>query len=621
MANRSPTSRLGDLERLLYNTGPAKSLASKIEIRLKLAGISEDPQAYASRILFFTFISLIPTVLTSLFGYIFLRERYLPTRLPQYLIVSMMFFVVGAIIPPIVYLTLYADISQKIETRRVGLDSETPIFSSLFLVYLKSGLNPGFLFDSLSESQAFKFVRKFASYVTKRMKYLGEGVEDALIGASEITPSKPLRELILTYVTAVRTGAPVLTTMESKVRDLGREFQLMASLAADRLQGVAEGYVIWLSSGYITFFLVVILSAIFPTISLPLPIMSALAIFLIPILNLVFIYAVEQTQLRFPESTMKAYKVFGYTLAAGILISLVLMGVTGELLLVLNISKSNITQSNYAYHVLLVTLELMIGLIVAASPPLYFTYRELKLGTGYDDFIVRFLRAVGEGLRAGLSPEAVLAKLQDAPEMGKLRVVLRYISASIKFGIPLKDAFRRGAERIRDFTSRAAMLSLADMLEVGSITPETIEMVAEQIESQIRIRKEYEGKVKILLFSPYIGIVLALIATIILSSSIISLFAYGNVTTYYGPLASAQSTIPKVVYIVSISSMFNSFLAGLLVGKIGNGRVANGFLHSLVLTVLTGVLLILVPHIKFNFTSNTSTTLLALELFLLSKWI
>lgn len=581
----------GSVDSIFYNTKLAKSLAPKFDAQLKRAGIPEDARAYASRFLFFMVISVVVMFVLLTVGLLIAFKFYLlaPIKEPKYLVLSMIMVIFGAVIPLVSYLGIQSTISQKIESLRIGLDSETPVFSAVFLVYLRSGLSPGYLFEQIAEGKAFNYVRKFASYVTKRVKYLGEGIEDALYNASEITPSALLSELAKTYVTAVRTGAPVTSTIQAKVRDLMRQFQQNAARAADSLSGVAEGYVIWLSSGYIFVFLTAILSAIFPSIALPINILAILLIFVIPLVNFVFIYIVEQIQLKFPESAMRAYKTFYMTFPIGVMVSIVLFAVTGQLfpLLGLYATVSNIPVS---------AIDLAIGLIIAALPPYIVAKAEFREGTGYDDYIVRFLRAVGEGLRAGLSPEAVLSRLKDAPEMGKLRKILSYIHVSVRFGVPLKDSFKRGADRIRDFTSKVALLSLADMLEVGSITPETIETIAQQIEVQVNTSKEYKSKVRILIATPYVALALSLLTSVLLGSSILSLFRYeSGAALSYGPLQQAQVLLPRIVYLVGISSIVNAFFAGLFVGKIQSGKIASGFLHAIILTLITVILVILTP--------------------------
>jgi len=220
------------------------------------------------------------------------------------------------------------------------------------------------------------------------------------------------------------------------------------------------------------------------------------------------------------------------------------------------------------------------------------------------------LRAIGEGVRAGLTPETVIKNLKDSSEMGKLQVVLKRLYAYIRLGVPLKDAFRKASETIIDFPTRVAFNALADMIEIGSLTPESVEILADQLDSQIRVRNEYYAKIKVLLYMPYVGSILALVTSVILSSAILSLITTGKFAFTYGPLASATVLVPKAIYMTALSSVFNAVLAGLLVGKLARGRVASGYKHAIILTVITMFLLLMVLLVRFSFVSSpTAPTL------------
>lgn len=250
-------------------------------------------------------------------------------------------------------------------------------------------------------------------------------------------------------------------------------------------------------------------------------------------------------------------------------------------------------------------IAITIGLLIASIPPGILAMKEVKRGTGYDIYVVAFLRAVSEGLRAGLSPEAVIRNLRGSKEMGKFNTVLDTIDIYNRLGYPLKDSFKKAAEQIMDFSSKVSLISLADMIEIGSLTPETVEFLADQISTQIRIRREYISRIKVLLYTPYVGIILALVASVLLGNSMVYVLSQQHgASLSYGPLAEAQVLLPNALYIISVSSLFNSFLAGLLVGKLSSGRTSVGLIHSAILVIITVILLIIAQHITLVSTAR-----------------
>ncbi|BCU68220.1 flagellar assembly protein [Sulfolobales archaeon HS-7] len=597
--------RRSSTELIFRNTSLAKSLAKGYEIKLKQAGLSIDPLSYASTMLFYLIIGSVSGVAIAAVGIALIFKFYILAivKNPKIIIIALPLILFGMLMPIILYLALNANISEKIDKLKVGLDSETPIFSAVFLVYIRSGLNPGYLFEQLAESKAFNNIRKFSSYITKRVKYVGGGIEEALLSAGTISPSKTFRDLLFTYVTAIRTGAPVVNTLAAKAQDILKDFEVLTEKAADNLSGLAEGYVIYLSSGYIFFFLAAIMSGLFPTFKIPLPVLAILAIFVIPMANFVFTFWADKIQVKFPEETMKAYKIFFISFPVGIAVTIVLLALTKQLLPL-------ITLTGGLNNINLTSIDIAVGLIIASIPPYIETKKELGSRSGYNEYIVRFLRAIGEGLRAGLSPQSVMERLRDASEMGKFRTILSEVTAILMFGVSLKDAFKIGASKIRDFTAKVAMVSLADMLEIGSMTPDTIESIAEQIDTQLSSEKRYREKIKILIISPYLAIFLSLFASVVLGASIVKLFSVTTLPAFsYGNLEQAIIELPRITYVIGISSIINAFFAGFFVGKLQTGKTASGFLHCIILTVISTVMVIIAPHLTLVFPHTSTPTI------------
>jgi len=586
----------GGLLASFYGLGIVQSMAKSVERKLLLAGMNVDPRIFAAQTFFYLLLSTAFSGILAFFGIYVLVKLYLVFRLAKFVVLGLMLLVFAIIIPPVTYLLLIVNISQSIENRRVGIDAETAAFSAVFTIFLKSGLSPRILFERISKTAAFNYVVQMTLYVSKRINYLGESVEDALLNAIKISPSKMFNDFLVSYVTAVRTGAPVVETVEAKSRDILRQLELAASIAADKLSGVGETYVIWLASGYITFFLILLLQALFPGLSgsIPVPAFGALLILILPLVDGVFILLAEQSQLRFPEKKLSSYKIFYISVGAGIVVMIILLGLTREL-------RTFFTLSGGLSDVTPVTIAMTIGLLIASLPPAIITSRELKKGTGYDPYVVNLLRAISEGIRAGLSPEAIIRNVKDSREMGKLSTVLKRIYAYISLGYPLKDAFMKGAEEIMDFSSRISIISLADMIEIGSLTPDSIESLADQISNQIKIKREYESKVKILLYTPYIGVIISIIAVNLLSAAILGLITGNAYAFSTGVLGQARVLLPEAVFITSIASIINAFFAGLLVGKLGRGKVASGFFHAGVMTIMTAILILIIVHVHFTF--------------------
>lgn len=602
--------------KMFYNLSIVESRAKELEKKLRLAGVPDNPRKLAAKSFAMLFFSIIGSVLLAILGFFFLLKfRYTGEHI--FVFVSIMTLMLAAFLPVIAYLISIIDVSHRINVRKVGSEAETPAFSALFLVFLRSGISPKLLFENVSESATFTYISEIALYISKRIQYFGESIEKALSEARKTIPSDIFNKLITAYITAVETGAPVYETMQAKVRDIMKELELKASTVAGTLMTLGEGYITWLSSGFVVILLMLILKATYSTFaSLPLGFLGLMAVILLPVVNLVFIWAVDQVQLRFPEKPPKANRLFIYMFPLGFVLGIVFMIAFEEIISKLpgQIPVSPeymiidlITLNGNTSMIPATMLGFSAGFLIVIIPSYLSAKKEVSTGTGYDQYVATFLRAVAEGLRSGLSPEKVLESLKDAKELGKFSDVLERIDALLKVGYPLKDAFRKASEIIRDFSTRIAFLSLADMSEIGSLVPETVEILAEQIETQVRIRREYYARIKVLRNVLYVGSIIVLVTTVLLSSIIFSLIHSSGIQSSSFLLV-AQVLVPRAIYIISVASVFNALTTGLLIGKMSTGRVSDGFFHAGLLIVLTTALILVSLAIRFTFIPSTPPT-------------
>jgi len=606
MKNDKKKNSINGLAKRFYNLSIINSKAQSLQKKLKLASMPDNPQVIAAKSFTNLFLSIVGSVILAIPGFIFLfKFKYTDDHV--YMFLSMMLLMVSAFLPVISYLLSSIDISHRITLRRVGIESETPAFSALFLVFLRSGLSMKSLFENIASSSSFIYLSEVSTYILKRIEYFGESVEKSFSEAKQTIPSDIFNRLIDAYTTAIETGAPVYETMEAKIREMLRDLESNASRVASNLSGLGQGYITWLSSGFILLLLMLVLRAVFPLLSnFPIGVWGVIIVVLLPAVNIIFIWAADQMQLKFPEKSLKADKLFMKLLPLGFILGFVLM-----MLFELIISKlpgqipvspqfmlsDFLTLDGSTQEIPATLLGFATSFIIITIFPYLSAKKEMSKGTGYDEYVASFLRAVAEGLRTGLSPEKVLESLKDSKELGKFRDILEKIDVLIKYGYPLKDAFKKASELIMDFPTRITFTSLSDMLEIGSLTPETIEILADQIETQIRIRKQYYSKIKSMMYILYAGTILVLVTTVLLSSIIFSLI-HGQSSSF---LLAAQASVPRVIYITAIASIFNALTTGLLIGKMATGRISNGYMHVGLLVALTTVLILVSLMIRFSF--------------------
>ena len=128
------------------------------------------------------------------------------------------------------------------------------------------------------------------------------------------------------------------------------------------------------------------------------------------------------------------------------------------------------------------------------------------------------------------------------------------------------------------------MYVLVDAIEVGGGTPETLETLTRFSEKLSSLEKERKSMLKPLVLMPYIGV------AILLFSNIIFLSFMGTIMQSF-----ATQSMPFTDFITLILPplVLQSFLTGLVTGKISTGQTSSGFKHA-ALQVILGIVLMVV---------------------------
>ena len=151
--------------------------------------------------------------------------------------------------------------------------------------------------------------------------------------------------------------------------------------------------------------------------------------------------------------------------------------------IVLGIAAFVLTQS---------ALAAIIGLAVGVvAPELIVRIQKSKSDKDFDEKYGRALKQMSSTLRAGMTIQQSVDDICTNPFLdNEIKEMFKQISADIKIGIPVAEAFAKVSEMrstidTRDVTAAGAMQS-----EVGGSEAEVIELVATNINERIMVRKE-----------------------------------------------------------------------------------------------------------------------------------
>jgi flagellar protein FlaJ len=295
-------------------------------------------------------------------------------------------------------------------------------------------------------------------------------------------------------------------------------------------------------------------------------------------LSMMFIYLAHSMQPKTPVLDMRPYKVFGLTSVIAIIVFLLLTNFMGT-------TQLPIFTQLQAFGVDL-PVALAVALFISAAPAAIIHIRLTKTRTGMEQGVSNFLRDLTEVRKTGLSPEKCIESLSKR-EYGVFSKELRKISAEISWGIPAKKVMMDFLHRTRSWMVQIVMFLLVETIDVGGGTVAMIESLARFNNLTQEVEKEKKMSVRPYVMMPYLASIL-LVATTIMMMGLTTGVAVPGVDA-----APKDNTLMQVVFISSV--IFNSYLIGIVAGKISEESVGAGFKHAAILVLISIVAAKIIP--------------------------
>jgi flagellar protein FlaJ len=310
--------------------------------------------------------------------------------------------------------------------------------------------------------------------------------------------------------------------------------------------------------------------------------------FLVPGMAIAFIYLSDSNQIQEPVNEWGPYKVLAATSPPMIFLILTMFTPFAAPGLSLPFSKPfvNLVVSlrillglQQGYEAALgLSIALLVWIIPAAFAHNYYT----KRGKDIEHDITIFLRDLTEARKTGASPEKCLENLAGR-NYGAFTEHLNVASRQIRWGEPFKVIYETFRSKIKSWMGLINIYVLVDAIEVGGGTPETLETLTSFSEKLSSLEKERKSLLKPLVIMPYIGV------AILLFSNIIFLSFMGSIMQSY---ATQTMSFTEFATLIMPPLILQSFLTGLVTGKICTGQTSAGFKHAALLVALGLVLIV-----------------------------
>jgi len=579
-------------------------LFRNIDTDIKVANMQVHPEVYAS-IMGFVFLT---TLLSSLgFSLMVLLVNmdimYIPgislfaKAMPRPLLLLLLITISG-IIPFLVVLIMASIPSMNKANRASKLSLEVPYLAAYISTMASGGISPYVSFERLAKAPEYLFreVKREALKFFINVRAFGKDPLTAVEESAKNVPNRQYRELMLGYVATLRAGGDVIHYLQRETEVLFKDRISEIRAIAERIGMIMEAYMAVVVLLALSIYSMFIINR--ALIQAALPLMSGGEFFvfsyvLMPLISGVFIYLADIMQPKYPVSDYRPYYIyFAVSVPLTVLLStffvmpffIPLQGAIFERTKSFIYSIVELMGLSEGYETGVgLALAMMIGLIPACvwSEHILREYRGIEFG------ITRFLRDLVEVRKTGMSPEKCIISLSRR-DYGKFSKHLKLIAKKLGWGRPLSSIYDDFAKNVRSWLARIIIFLLVESIEVGGGMPETLESLASFAEMIELVEREKKRMLRPLILIPYIGSIITTCVVVMLIGFMNNILRLAHMSV--SVITLTRTFLPPIV--------LNSYMTGLAAGKISNERVYSGFVHALLLVIITLLAMMISPSLS-----------------------
>ncbi len=537
---------------------------------LERAKIKIYPETYVS-MMFFTGVLTIPVSVISLL------ILYFFGFMPIIFLVPFPFYAMaGFLLVPM----------SRASERASLLEREMPFTAAYISVMASGGIAPYTSFKRLSEVELMPSMRGEAREIVKDVEIFGIDPLTALGNAAKRNPLEIFKDFLSGYASTVIIGGDIGHFLERKAEDIFKTRAMRVKAAAERLGMLLETFIIVMVMMSLCFY---ILFSVEQVSSIGASSYEGLILYtylFTPMLSMLFIYMAHSMQPKTPVVDMRAYKVFGVCGAIAIVLFLLLTNFMGYISVPFFSSLQKIVD---------LPIAISISLFVATAPAAVVYEKMSSKRNSMERGISSFLRDLTEVRKTGLSPEKCIESLSTR-DYGAFTKELRKISSEISWGIPVKKVIMDFLKRTKSWMTQIVMFLLVEAIDVGGGTISMIESLARFNTLTQDVEKEKKMSVRPYIMMPYFAAIMLVATTVMMIG-----FTSGTLTIATTNPGAQPKDMTVMITTFVTSAIFNSYLIGVVAGKISEESVAAGFKHAAILVVLAVAAAKIAPmFIKFG---------------------
>jgi flagellar protein FlaJ len=462
---------------------------------------------------------------------------------------------------PLVFVIMINMPKISASSRAAAINIELPFVIGYISVLSGGGVSPLATLRRISTMNLFPASAKEARRVLVEVDVFGQDPISAIESTARWNPSRTFSEFLFGYTAILKGGGNFSAYVQSKLRDVMQSKAASVKRSADTTGTMAEAYLtVTVILGMVLYTLYMVQTLISHDLS-GLYNLYFFAFIIVPLISAAFIWLIDAVQPKWPYVDYRPFKSFIYTIPAALIFFFLPLGL----------------------HLYLKT---SITLIISMSYPAIQSWRFSRERRSLEKVLPEFIRDVAEGRKTGLSPEVAIERL-GGRHYGILTDHVKKMGAQLSWGVSLSTVVSTFTAAVGSWITKAIGVLLIEVVDVGGGTIRSFSDMAEFTRDINEMEGERRAALRPFVFITYIAGVMVIVTTFILVYLL-------NAPAISGiGAASTPQVDPGVIDLLLTTAVFDSFVIGIVAGKMGESGISDGFKHSIFLVIASLIAIVM----------------------------
>ena len=466
-------------------------------------------------------------------------------------------YLVG-IAPFVVFIMIINGPKMSSSSRGSALDNEMPFLVGYMSILAGGGLSLIDTLRQISEMDIFGAGSKEAKRILIDIDVFGRDPITALERASKYSASRDWTELLSGYTTVLRTGGDYVNYLNLHLKETFDKMAEKIKRTIETVGLISESFLIVTVVLGMTLFTLYLVQALINGNAAGISNIFLFSFIVVPAISAAFIWLIDAYSQKWPYTDMRPYKVFLAFVPLGVVIFFIPLP-------------------------LLLFEHMALSLLAISTVPSAFAIKYSRERRIVERMLPEFVEDVAEQRKIGLPPEQAIERLGEGNNYGGFSKYVAKMAGQLSWGLSLRKVIATFTNGVTSWIAKAVGTLMLEVVEIGGGTLRGFEDMAAFTRRVSVSESDARSSLRPYVLIIYIGGLMLTLTTFVM----IYMLSQQTALAARGlPVVSSGSN-PKIIDDLLTASIFQCWVLGLVAGKMGEGSLAEGFKHSVILVALT----------------------------------